>query len=174
MSYTPNGSVNWQFIHRYHCLPGKIVDKIYHLPDGKKSVAPSYLHKEESYHFQANVWTSSTDELIQGVSSLRDSEEEMRTSYNYDDQGNLTSVSHTGEDGRRYPDIQLSNDKFGNPTEIVFFNEDGSVNARVVNNFEYDSHGNWIKNTIAMEDAKSKQNSEDKLAVLYRTITYRH
>ena len=117
--------------------------------------------------------------------------------YQYDDQKRLTEESVIGNEGKlrlRYvykysgkqkekwvysSDGSLNQhylstlDEHGNEVEKTTFNvKDGSVESKRTYVYEFDSKGNWTKQTTSKWVTKDGGSSQEKESVYYRTIEY--
>jgi TonB family protein len=91
----------------------------------------------------------------------------------YDLKGNKTDNAYYLAAGAALTGKEVyKHDARGNVTEMVVYNNDGSVLSKEVYTYEYDAVGNWTKMTTSVAVVENGKISFEPTEVTYRTITY--
>lgn len=93
-----------------------------------------------------------------------------RDIYAYKDQGITVERSSYASDRSLIKREVTTSDARGLATEVIVYNNDGTVRSRVAYDREYDSRGNWIKEMKSEWNTKTA--SFEPKETTYRTITY--
>jgi len=90
----------------------------------------------------------------------------------YDSKGNRTEWESYGAAGLlKYLYVYAYDDK-GNQIEETYYNGDGSLASKSVYAYEYDSDGNWVKQTESKEFSRFGKAYFEPSRICIRTITY--
>jgi hypothetical protein len=93
--------------------------------------------------------------------------------YAYDAAGRKIEEDWYDSDGKRFAVIRFTRDGKGNITrEESNFNDRPPPNAVRTYEYEFDSHGNWIKRIEAANDLDNGQPEIEPYGTSFRTITY--
>ena len=191
--YRPDGSVSMRRAFTFKII-GSIVEQYYY-EDGmyhSKSISvynqtgqevERAVYNRDGSLYGKDLKTYDAQGLIveRAVDSDADGVAEERMEFTYDDKGTLLGMIHTRpKDGlslepvnRRYI---YAYDFHGNIVEFSGYDADGSLVSQETYAYEYDSYGNWIKQTKT--SLSNKWKTEPFLAAFesieeyYRTIIY--
>jgi hypothetical protein len=97
---------------------------------------------------------------------------EGRWLYTYDEKGNNIKVLRLDHAGRMERGELYAYDERNNPIECAFLEADGSVRDKISYSYEYDSQGNWVKETTSVWVVRDDKSVFEPAEVTYRTITY--
>ena len=97
-----------------------------------------------------------------------------QTVYKHDAKGTLlSSVTFAyAADGTLQSRTEVTYDARGNPTEVVWYGDNGQFKKRETSTYKYDIFGNWTQRTTTKWVSKGSQSFFEPPVVSYRTLTY--
>ncbi|MGH9944486.1 MAG: hypothetical protein ACRD9R_19235 [Pyrinomonadaceae bacterium] len=95
----------------------------------------------------------------------------LRYVYNYKG-SNVERLVYSADGSLNQKYLSTLDGKGHKVEETIFEAKDGSVRSKYTYTYEFDSRGNWVKQTTAKIVTKDGQPSVEPYSVTYRTITY--
>jgi len=145
------------------------IDFTYDLEDRLVGIL-CYVSEGDRVSREVNEYDSIGRMVLEGHYGQNNSLESKRV-YHYDTSGNLASSALYDADGSLIAKTTSVFDNRGNEIETATY-EDDHLKWRKVRRFEFDSMGNWIKETTTEFTAKTNGAYSKRIRVKYRTITY--
>jgi antitoxin component YwqK of YwqJK toxin-antitoxin module len=195
VSYNPDGSLSGRTVYTYDDK-GELMETVSHNPDGSLSAKTSCIYDSRG-NLTETVYYDAFDTIVHKVVYTYNdkgnlAEEEIygssgikgRAVYTYDAQGNRTEKAYS--DLAHGPGLGIDRtvetyDANGNILELITYYTQKAGDpeereipppSKFIYTYEWDTHGNWVKQTQTLCTSESGKPVCEPSLVTYRTITY--